>query len=90
MSAIKKIKHEKELLHEAIRIGTAYFEKRGAGKFDPDDHADLKVRAIYTLLVKDNLIQPLAKDQEDVIHMKHKLALWIERTLPADHPLKAD
>jgi hypothetical protein len=88
--AIKKIKHEKELVHEAVRVGTVYFEKRGAGKFDPDDHADLKIRAIYTLLVKDQLIQPLAKDQEDVIHMKHKLALWIERQLPADHPLKAD
>jgi hypothetical protein len=87
---IKKIKHEKELVHEAVRVGTVYFEKRGAGKFDPDDHADLKIRAIYTLLVKDQLIQPLAKGQEDVIHMKHKLALWIERQLPADHPLKAD
>jgi hypothetical protein len=90
MSAIKKIKNEKELLGEAIRIGTAYFEKRGAGKFDPEDHADLKIRAIYALLVKDKLIQPLAKDQEDVIHMKHKLALWMERTLPAGHPLKSD
>jgi len=88
--AIKKIKHEKELVHEAVRVGTVYFEKRGAGIFDPDDHADLKIRAIYTLLVKDQLIQPLAKGQEDVIHMKHKLALWIERQLPADHPLKAD
>jgi len=90
MSTIKKIKNEKELLGEAIRIGTAYFEKRGAGKFDPEDHADLKIRAIYALLVKDKLIQPLAKDQEDVIHMKHKLALWMERTLPAGHPLKSD
>ncbi len=88
--AIKKIKHEKELVHEAVRVGSLYFEKRGAGKFDADDHADLKIRAIYTLLVKDQLIQPLAKDQEDVIHMKHKLALWIERQLPSDHPLKAD
>lgn len=88
MSAIKKIKNEKELLGEAIRIGSAYFEKRGAGKFDPDDHADMKVRAIYALLVRDNLIQPLAKTQEGVIHMKHKLALWMERTLPADHPVK--
>lgn len=88
--SIKKIKNEKELLHEAIRVGAAYFEKRGAGKFEPEDHADMKVRGIYALLVRDNLIQPLAKDQEDVAHMKHKLALWIERTLPEDHPLKAD
>ena len=89
MTTIKKIPNEKELLHEAIRVGTAYFEKRGAGEFDPDDHADLKVRAIYALLVKDNLIQPLAKKDEDVIHMRHKLALWMERTLPPDHPLKS-
>ena len=87
---IKKIKHEKELLHEAIRVGSAYFEKRGAGKFDPDDHADIKVRAIYTLLVRDKLISPLAKNQEDVMHMKHKLALCIQRTLPDNHPLKAE
>jgi len=90
MSTIKKIKNEKELLHEAIRVGSAYFEKRGAGKFEPDDHADLKVRAVYALLVKDNLIQPLAKQDEDIVHKKHKLALWMQRTLPADHPLKAD
>ncbi len=89
MSGIKKIKNEKELLHEAIRIGSAYFEKRGAGKFDQEDHADTKVRAIYALLVKDNLIQPLAKNQEDVMHMKHKLALWMQRTLAEDHPLKS-
>ena len=88
MSGIKKIKNEKELLSEAIRIGSAYFEKRGAGKFDPEDHADMKVRAIYALLVRDKLVQPLAKDQEDLIHMKHKLAIWMERSLPADHPLK--
>ena len=89
MSGIKKIKNVKELLHEAIRIGSAYFEKRSAGKFDPKDHADIKVRAIYALLVKDNLIQPLAKNQEDVMHMKHKLALWMQRTLAEDHPLKS-
>ena len=89
MSGMKKIKHEKELLHEAIRVGTAYFEKRGAGKFDTDDHADTKVRAIYALLVRDKLIQPLAKNQEDVLHMKHKLAIWMQRNLPENHPLKA-
>ena len=90
MSGVKKIKNERELLHEAIRIGSAYFEKRGAGKIEQDDHADMKVRAIYALLVKDKLIQPLAKKHEDVQRMKHKLALWMERTLPDDHPLKAD
>jgi len=38
-------------------------------------------------LVHDQLVQPLAKDQEDEPNMKHKLVLWISRTLPDDHPL---
>ncbi|MEH6617748.1 MAG: DUF5062 family protein [Porticoccus sp.] len=33
------------------------------------------------------MIQPLAKAQLDIQHMKHKLALWITKQLPADHPL---
>ena len=84
---MKKIKNEGELLKEAIRVGTRYFEARGAGKFDGSDHADIKVRAIYLLLVKDAVIQPLAKQDESVQNMKHKLALWIAKSLPADHAL---
>jgi hypothetical protein len=38
-------------------------------------------------LVNDKLIQPLPKDGEDLASMKHKLALWIAKQLPADHPL---
>jgi hypothetical protein len=45
------------------------------------------VRAIYLLLVKDKLIQPLAIQDENVLNMRHKLALWISRQLPADHTL---
>lgn len=85
---MKKLKYEKELLHEAIKVGTVYFEKRGAGRFDPDDHADIKVRAIYSLLIRDRLIQPLAKENANVLNMKHKLAIWISKNLPASHPLK--
>lgn len=84
---MKKIKHEKELLKEAIRIGSSYLKKRGAGEFEATDGADLKVEAIYKLLVHDQLVQPLAKDQIDLPNMRHKLALWISRQLPADHPL---
>lgn len=84
---MKKIKNESELLKEAIRVGTRYFEARGAGKFENTDHADVKVRAIYLLLVKDNIIQPLAKQDETVLNMRHKLAIWISRNLPADHQL---
>jgi len=84
---LKKLKHESELLKEALRVGTRYFEARGAGKFDISDHADLKVRAIYLLLVKDKLIQPLATQDENVVNMRHKLALWISRQLPENHEL---
>ncbi len=84
---MKKIKNESELLKEAIRVGTRYFEARGAGQFEGTDHADIKVRAIYLLLVKDKVIQPLAKQDETVQNMRHKLALWIARNLPANHHL---
>ncbi|MEX0965471.1 MAG: DUF5062 family protein [Pseudohongiellaceae bacterium] len=84
---MKKIKNEGELLKEAIRVGTRYFEARGAGKFENSDHADIKVRAIYLLLVKDGVIQPLATTDENVLNMRHKLAIWISKNLPADHHL---
>ena len=84
---MKKIKNENELLKEAIRVGTRYFEARGAGKFEDTDHVDTRARAIYLLLVKDKVIQPLAKKDESVQNMKHKLALWITKNLPEDHHL---
>ncbi|GJM12569.1 MAG: hypothetical protein DHS20C12_09720 [Pseudohongiella sp.] len=84
---MKKIKNEAELLKEAIRVGSRYFEARGAGKFETTDHADVKVRAIYLLLVKDGVIQPLATGDESVLNMRHKLAIWISKNLPADHHL---
>ncbi|MEH6650173.1 MAG: DUF5062 family protein [Motiliproteus sp.] len=84
---MKKLKHEKELLKEAIRIGGIYLNKRGAGSFEATDGADLKIEAIYKLLIHDKLIEPLAKDQVDLPNMRHKLALWVSRQLPAEHPL---
>jgi len=84
---VKKLKNEAALLKEAIRVGTRYFAARGAGTFDNTDHVDTKVRAIYLLLVRDQVIQPLAKQDENVQNMRHKLALWIARNLPADHHL---
>lgn len=84
---MKKIKNEGELLKEAIRVGSRYFEARGAGKFDKTDHADTRVRAIYLLMVKDKVIQPLATQDESVQNMRHKLAIWISKKLPADHQL---
>ena len=84
---MKKIKNEGELLKEAIRVGTRYFEARGAGKFESTDHVDIKVRAIYLLLVKDGVIQALATQDENAVNMRHKLAIWISKNLPADHHL---
>ena len=84
---MKKIKNESELLKEATRVGTRYFEARGAGKFESTDHVDIKVRAIYLLLVKDDVIQPLAISDESILNMRHKLAIWISKNLPADHHL---
>jgi len=85
---MKKLKNEAELLRQAIAVGSTYFEKRGAGRFEATDSASDKITALYRLLVQDGLIQPLAKDQENEVNMKHKLALWIERQLPENHPLK--
>ena len=84
---MKKIKNESEFLKEALRVGSRYFEARGAGKFEATDHADMKVRAIYLLLVKDKVIQPLASADESVQNMRHKLAIWISRNLPPDNQL---
>ncbi len=85
---MKKLKNEAGLVKEALRVGDVYFEKRGAGRFDATDSQSNKIEAIYRLFVKDGLVQPLAKDQENELHMRHKLALWIERQLPKEHPLK--
>ncbi|MDG2420514.1 MAG: DUF5062 family protein [Gammaproteobacteria bacterium] len=84
---MKKLKNENDLLKEALRVGARYFEARGAGKFEPTDHIDMKIRAIYLLLVKDKVIQPLANDDDNIINMRHKLAIWISKNLPNDHPL---
>jgi hypothetical protein len=83
-----KLKNEALLLKEALRVGTLYAEKRGAAMFEPTDSAKLKIEYLYKLLVHDNLIQPLARDQISEPAMKHKLALWISRQLPDDHPLR--
>ena len=85
---MKKLENEAELLVEALRVGEVYARKRGVGKFEATDSAKSKVTYLYRLLVHDKLIQPLAKGQENDVNMKHKLALWISRQLPEDHPLR--
>jgi len=78
---------KKELLKEALRIGMIYAEKRGAATFEETDGHNLKIEYVYRLLVHDKRIQPLAKGKEDMPGMRHKLAIWISKNLPADHPL---
>jgi len=84
---MKKIKNENPLFKEAVRVGTIYLQKRGVAKFAVTDDINFKAKAIYTLLVMDNLIQPLPKQHEDNQNIHHKLAIWIAKQLPPDHPL---
>ena len=84
---MKKLKNEKELLKEALRVGAKYGEMRGAVKFEATDSVQERVEYIYRLLVRDKLIQPLPETQVSQKSMRHKLALWIVKKLPEDHPL---
>lgn len=84
---MKKYKNEAGLVKEALRVGAIYAKKRGIGEVESSDSAKDKVEFIYRVLVHDRLIQPLAKDQISGPYMKHKLAMWIARQLPKDHPL---
>lgn len=84
---MQKLKHEAELVVKALHIGAVYAKKRGVAQFEETDSAKEKVTYLYRLLVHDKLIQPLAKGQDNEPNMKHKLALWMSRQLPADHPL---
>ena len=84
---MKKLKNEAALVKEALKVGAIYAKKRGVGEVEETDSAKVKITFIYRLLVHDNLVQPLAKGQETEPNMRHKLALWISRQLPKDHPL---
>ncbi len=86
MSATK-INNEAALVKEALRVGAIYAQKRKVAKFEGTDSQQDKIAYVDRLLVHDKLIQPLAKGQDSEPNMKHKLALWISRQLPADHPL---
>ena len=84
---MKKLKHETELVHEAILAGVEYAEKRKAAIFEPTDSAPEKIHYIYRLLVHDKLIQPLPEDQVSQQAMRHRLAIWYSKQLSKDHPL---
>jgi hypothetical protein len=84
---MKKIKNEHELTKAAIEAGMRYCEARGAVKFEATDSAYEKVLFIYRMMVQDKLIHPLPEEQVSIKSMKHKLAVWFSKQLPADHPL---
>ena len=84
---MNKLKNEAELVTQALRVGAVYAKKRGVGDFEATDSAKEKITYLYRLLVHDKLVQPLAKGQDSEPNMKHKLALWMSRQLPDDHPL---
>ena len=84
---MKKLKHEAELVKEAIVAGMKYGEERGAVEWEATDSASEKILYIYRLLVHDKKMQPLPEDQVSLKSMRHKLALWYARQLPKDHPL---
>lgn len=82
-----KLKNETQLVHKALEVAENYAAQRGYEKFDPTVAQKDKVEVLYRLLVHDKLIQPLPEDQETGPKMRHKLALWISRQLPENHPL---
>jgi len=84
---MKKLKHESELVKAAILAGVKYGEERGVVEFEPTDSAHEKIEYIYRLLVHDKLIQPLPENQVSQKSMRHRLAIWVSKQLPKDHPL---
>jgi hypothetical protein len=84
---VKKLKNENQLVKEAITAGVKYGEDRGAVEFEATDSAAEKIEYIYRLLVHDKKIQPLPENQVSQKSMRHRLAIWVSKQLPKDHPL---
>lgn len=84
---MKKLKNEKELVKKALEIGQNYAKNRGFKTFPPTASADQKVECIYRLLANDKLLTALPVNQENGLNMRHKLAMWIVKKLPPEHPL---
>ncbi len=83
----KKLKHEKELLKEALVLVLDDAMKRGVVEFEATDSHDLKIQYAYRLLVHDKAISPLPKGQETLPKIKHRLAMWVTHKLPPGHEL---
>jgi len=83
----RKLKNEKALLAEALRMIIDDAVKRGIVEFEPTDSHSLKIEYAYRLLVHDKKISPLPPDQLNLPKMRHRLAMWVSHELPADHEL---
>ena len=83
----KKLKNEKGLLREALKIVMADATIRGIVEFESTDSHDLKIQYAYRLLIHDKEIAPLASGQETMPKIRHRLAMWVTHKLPADHQL---
>lgn len=83
----KKLKNEPALLKEALQMIMDDAVRRGIVEFEPTDSHDLKIEYAYRLLVHDQEIIPLPADQVSLPNMKHRLARWVVKKLPADHAL---
>jgi len=83
----KKLKNEPGLLKEALRMVMDDAVKRGVVEFESTDSHNLKIEYAYRLLVHDKEIIPLPAKQMTLPNMKHRLAKWASRKLPADHAL---
>ena len=84
---MKKLKNENALVKEALRVVMEDAVKRGIVEFEATDSSDDKLEYVYRLLVHDKAIIPLANDQLSLPNKKRRLAAWISRQLPPDHPL---
>ena len=85
---LKKLKNEKELVKEAVRLGMKYGEEIGAVEFEPTDSVNERIEYIYRLLVHQKLIQPMPEDQVSQKTIRHRLAMWALKQLPKDHAYK--
>jgi len=83
----KKLKNEKALLREALRIIMDDAVKRGVVEFEATDSHDLKIEYAYRLLVHDKEITPLPHGQDTLPKKRHRLAMWVTHKLPEDHEL---
>lgn len=84
---MKKLKHEAELFKAALVAGIQYAEGRKAVEFESTDSMSDKALYVYRLLVHDRIISPMPEDQVGEKTVRHRLATWYARQLPAGHPL---